>query len=264
MQERLDLRLLPAALVCWAAAAVALVSAVAAWWAAAALAAVAAGAAILRRRDERAMAQMLCLVVVAAAGLGAGVAASVAVRVHDRERAAIADFDGAGRVEVLLEIDEWPRQRSGDPGGHLDASRVLVAATALSVRTETVIPARGGVLLLGATHDLGGLVPGERVKIRATVLRSTRPGLVAAVVIGSGEPTVVGRAPRYFRAAAAVRRALAAVSAESLPTDAAGLLPALVLGDESATLPTVRADFQDSGLTHLTAVSGVIVILGYG
>lgn len=256
MQERLDLRLLPAALVCWAAAAVALVSAAAAGWTTAILAALAAGAAILRRRNTRPLVQTLCLVAVAAAGLGAGVAASVAVRVHDRERAAIADFEGAGRVEVLLEIDEWPRQRSGDPGGHLDASRVLVAATAMAVRTDTVIAARGGVLLLGATHDLGGLVPGERVSIRATVLRSTRPGLVAAVVIGSGEPTVVGRAPPYFRAAASVRRALGAVAADSLPTDAAGLLPALVLGDESATLPTVRADFQDSGLTHLTAVSG--------
>ena len=60
----------------------------------------------------------------------------------------------------------------------------------------------------------------------------------------------------------ATRRVLLlAIAAAGL---AAGLLPALVLGDESATLPTVRADFQDSGLTHLTAVSGVIVILGYG
>ncbi|MFD9827817.1 ComEC/Rec2 family competence protein [Tsukamurella tyrosinosolvens] len=256
MRERLDLRLLPAAIACWAAAAVALNSAAAAWWVTAGLAAVAVGAAAFRRRDPRPLAQAVCLVVAAAAGLGAGVAASVAVRVHDRERAAIADFDGAGAVEVVLEVDEWPRQRSGDPGGHLDASRVLVPATALAVGTDAVVPARGGVLLLGATQDLGGLVPGETVSIRATVLRSTRPGLVAAVLVGSGEPTVLGRAPPYFRAAAAVRRALAAVAAGALPVDAAGLLPALVLGDESATLPTVRGDFQDSGLTHLTAVSG--------
>ena len=266
MDERLDLRLLPAALVCWAAAAVALISAVAAWWTAGVLAAVAVAAAVLRRRRPGPVIQLMSVVVVAAAGLGAGVAASVAVRVHDRERAPIAAYDGAGSVEVLLEVDEWPRQRSGDPGGHLDASRVLVAATAVAVRTgpkrsdpergDAMVAVRGGVLLLGATHDLGALVPGQRVTIRSTVLRSERPGLVAAVLIGSGEPRIVGRAPPSFRAAAAVRRALAAVSADSLPVDAAGLLPALVLGDETATLPTVRGDFQDSGLTHLTAVSG--------
>ncbi|MCS3781998.1 ComEC/Rec2 family competence protein [Tsukamurella ocularis] len=261
MREQLDLRLLPAAIICWAAAAVALISAAAAWWTAAGLAAVAAGAVVARRRDPRPTAQMVCIVVAAAAGLGAGVAVSVALRVHDRERAAIADFDAPGSVEIVLEVDEWPRQRSGDPGGHLDASRVLVPATALAVRTDTAVPARGSVLLLGATHDLGALVPGERVAIRATVLRSTRPGLVAAVLVGSGDPTVLGRAPPYFRAASAVRRALAAVAAEALPVDAAGLLPALVLGDESATLPTVRGDFQDSGLTHLTAVSGANFVI---
>ena len=261
MQERLDLRLLPAALICWAAAAIALISAAAASWAAVLLAAIAAAAAVARRRDARPAAQAICLVVAAAAGLGAGVAASVAVRVHDRERASIAEYDGRGSVEVLLEIDEWPRQRSGDPGGHLDASRVLVAATAVAVRSDPPTGVHGAVLLLGATHDLGALVPGEHVVIRSTVLRSTRPGLVAAVLIGAGEPRVLERAPPYFRAAAAVRRSLAAVAGQSLPVDAAGLLPALVLGDESATLPTVRGDFQDSGLTHLTAVSGANVAI---
>ncbi|BDH58302.1 ComEC/Rec2 family competence protein [Tsukamurella sp. PLM1] len=256
MRERLDLRLLPAALICWGAAAIALVSATAAWSATATLTAVAVLAEVFRRRAERPPAQAVCLAMVAAAGLGAGVAASVAVRVHDRERAPIAAFDGAGSVAVVIEVDEWPRQRSGEPGGHLDSSRVLVPATALAVRADRAIAVRGQVLLLGATIDLGRLVPGERVALRATVLRSTRPGFVAAVLIGSGAPTVLGRAPPHFRAAAAVRRSLTAVATGALPADAAGLLPALVLGDESATLPTVRGDFQDSGLTHLTAVSG--------
>ncbi|MET9328087.1 ComEC/Rec2 family competence protein [Tsukamurella sp. NPDC003166] len=257
MREQVDLRLLPAAIVCWAAAIIALASAVAAWWVVSVLVAAAGLAALVRGRAGRPAVRSLALVVVAAAGLGAGVAASVAFRVHDRERASIADFDGAGSVQVVLEVDEWPRQRSGDPGGHLDASRVLVPGTVEAVRTShDTRAARGGVLLLGAGFDLGALVPGERIAIRVTVLRSTRPGLVAAVLVGSGQPTVLGRAPPHFRAAAAVRRALSAVAAEALPTDAAGLLPALVLGDESATLPTVRGDFQDSGLTHLTAVSG--------
>lgn len=256
MGEQLDLRLLPAALVCWGSAALALSSTAAAWWLATLLALAAVTAAVSGHRTSAPLVWALCVALAAATGLGAGVAAAVAVRVHDRERASIAEFDGAGTVQVLLEVDEWPRQRSGDPGGHLDSSRVLVPATATAVHTDRVIPARGGVLLLGATFDLGALVPGERIAIRATVLRSARPGLVAAVLVGSGQPTVLGRAPPYFRAAAEVRRSLEAISASTLPVDAAGLLPALVLGDESSTLPTVRGDFQDSGLTHLTAVSG--------
>ncbi|ADG79400.1 ComEC/Rec2-related protein OS=Tsukamurella paurometabola (strain ATCC 8368 / DSM / CCUG 35730/ CIP 100753 / JCM 10117 / KCTC 9821 / NBRC 16120 / NCIMB 702349 / NCTC 13040) OX=521096 GN=Tpau_2802 PE=4 SV=1 [Tsukamurella paurometabola] len=254
MREHIDVRLVPAAVVVWPATAVALRSVAAAWATAGFLVVVASAAAVLGRSSSTV--RTACLVLVAATGLGAGAAAAVAVRVHDRERAPIAHFDGAGSVLVTLDIDEWPRQRSGDPGGHLDASRVLVPATAVSVQTSATVPARGSVLLLGSTVDLGSVVPGERIAMRATVLRSTRPGLVAAVLVGSGEPTVLERAPPHFRAAARVRRDFAEVSAEALAVDAAGLLPALVLGDESRTLPTVRADFQDSGLTHLTAVSG--------
>ncbi|CAM3810390.1 ComEC/Rec2 family competence protein [Tsukamurella strandjordii] len=254
MQERVDLRLLPAAAVAWAATALALRSAAAAWSIAAVLILVAVAATRIGGSSPTVRAVSIALA--AAAGLGAGVAVSVAVRVHDRERAPIADFEGAGRVLVVLEVNEWPRQRSGDPGGHLDASRVLVPATALAVQAVETVPAHGSVLLLGSTFDLGSVVPGERIAMRATVLRSTRPGLVAAVLVGSGDPTVLERAPPHFRAAAQVRRSFAAVSADALPVDAAGLLPALVLGDESHTLPTVRGDFQDSGLTHLTAVSG--------
>ncbi|WP_461166070.1 ComEC/Rec2 family competence protein [Tsukamurella serpentis] len=241
---------------CWSAAAIALSTVETAWWTAGLLAGTAILAEVVRRRSPRPAVRAVSLALIAAAGLGAGVAASVAVRVHDRDSASIADF-GGGPVEVVLEIDEWPRQRSGDPGGHLDTSQVLVPGTAEAVRTaDGAFSARGAVLLLGAAFDLGESVPGERVAIRATVLRSTRPGLVSAVLIGSGRPTVIHRAPAHFRIAAAVRRELSATAADALPVDAAGLLPALVLGDESSTLPTVRGDFQDSGLTHLTAVSG--------
>jgi competence protein ComEC len=43
------------------------------------------------------------------------------------------------------------------------------------------------------------------------------------------------------------------------------LVPALVLGDTSAITPALEADFQTTGLTHLTAVSGanLTVLLGF-
>lgn len=255
MHARLDLRLLPAAVLCWLAAVLALNSAVTAWATAAILAIAGSVCAACGRGFVSPQVRALCVALAAAMGIAAGVAASVAVRVHDRERATIADFDGAGTVEVVVEVDEWPRQRSS-PDGHFDTSRSLVPGTAVAVAGDWPPAVHGGVVLLGATIDVGSLVPGERVAVRARVLRSSRPGLVSAVLVSSGEPRVLTRAPPYFRAAASVRQSFTAAAAQALPADAAGLLPALVLGDESATLPTVRGDFEDSGLTHLTAVSG--------
>ncbi|WP_157170750.1 ComEC/Rec2 family competence protein, partial [Nocardia araoensis] len=45
-------------------------------------------------------------------------------------------------------------------------------------------------------------------------------------------------------------------AARALPPDAAGLLPALVVGDTSALPEQVREDFKIAGLQHLTVVSG--------
>lgn len=52
--------------------------------------------------------------------------------------------------------------------------------------------------------------------------------------------------------------------AQALPSDAAGLLPGLVVGDTSALSPVVKDNFTAAGLSHLTAVSGanISILLG--
>ncbi|GAA4404870.1 ComEC/Rec2 family competence protein [Tsukamurella soli] len=201
-------------------------------------------------------------VVVGAAALACCAAVGTGLRVDLRDAAAIGRWDGHATV-ISVHVDEWPRQLGGKPGGHLDASRMLVPATAVAVAVEAAdhgapaqVPTRDRVVIVGAVAHLARLVPGETVEVRARVLRSERPGLTTAVLLATAEPRLLHPAPARYRIAAAVRRGFAVVAAASLPPLAAGLLPGLVLGDESATAPTVRGDFVASGLTHLTAVSG--------
>ena len=49
-----------------------------------------------------------------------------------------------------------------------------------------------------------------------------------------------------------------------LPPNVQGLLPALVVGDTSAMPPLLTSDLRDSGLAHLTAVSGANVAMVVG
>ncbi len=58
----------------------------------------------------------------------------------------------------------------------------------------------------------------------------------------------------------AIRAGLRA-SVVGLPSDAAALVPALVVGDTSAMPDRLQADFRATGLTHLTAVSGANLTL---
>ena len=49
---------------------------------------------------------------------------------------------------------------------------------------------------------------------------------------------------------------LFAAATDGLPADARGLLPGLVLGDTSRTLPDLDEAMLATGMTHLSAVSG--------
>ncbi|HEX2297007.1 MAG TPA: ComEC/Rec2 family competence protein, partial [Pseudonocardiaceae bacterium] len=79
-----------------------------------------------------------------------------------------------------------------------------------------------------------------------------------------GEPTVLGAPTAVQRGAERLRAGLREASADVLDPGSAGLLPALVVGDTSAMLPEVKAEFRASGLTHLTAVSGANVAIVCG
>ncbi len=86
---------------------------------------------------------------------------------------------------------------------------------------------------------------------------------LAGVLDASGRPTTVSRPPRVLTALAVVRSAITASVADSGVAERA-LVPALVVGDDSALPARVVTDFQVCGLTHLAAVSGTNLTLVVG
>ena len=78
---------------------------------------------------------------------------------------------------------------------------------------------------------------------------------VVALLRAAGPPEVTVEAPWVARGAAYIRERFRAATAR-LPPDAAGLVPALVIGDTSTTPDDLAAAMTTAGMSHLSAVSG--------
>lgn len=126
--------------------------------------------------------------------------------------------------------------------------------------------ARGGVriVVVGTGDAWGRLLPGQRIRFRADVTPPFAGALVAAVARADGRPVLLGAPPWHQRWAGGVRTALVAGAVDQVPQPAAGLVPALSVGDTSAMSAATVAAFRDSGLTHLTAVSGANLAIVVG
>jgi len=99
------------------------------------------------------------------------------------------------------------------------------------------------------------LIPGSTIRLTTSV----QPGEImrgtAAVLRVKGDPIVVTPAPSWQQGAHSVRESLSR-AADGLAADPRGLLPGLVVGDESNVPQDLRERMQAVGLSHLTAVSG--------
>ncbi len=114
------------------------------------------------------------------------------------------------------------------------------------------------VLLVGSVDgsaDLHSLTPGTTITAAAS-LREADPSRGTALLVRvRGSPAVVGQPPWWQAVASHVRDSMR-VAAAQLPSDERGLLPGLVVGDESGLSEDLRESMQQTGLSHLTAVSG--------
>lgn len=271
MTERdqpLDLRLVPSAAACWGAT---LVGLLAGWRWAAVLAVVSVGAGVVlavlvwrRRRDGTSVVIGIGVGVVAAALLGAGFAAAVAVRAHAVETHPLAAMTATGASATLtVELDDDPKVlRSKGFGGE---RQLMVRASLREVRTgDGAVRAGGSVLVFAEGTEWEGLLPGQRVTLWGRLSEPERNDLTVAVVRATGPPEEAEGPSTIQRWAGTVRDRLAAAAAAALPTEQAGLLPGLVVGDTSALAQETKDDFTAAGLTHLTAVSGanVSIVLG--
>ncbi|WP_104103753.1 ComEC/Rec2 family competence protein [Arthrobacter sp. 08Y14] len=90
-------------------------------------------------------------------------------------------------------------------------------------------------------------------------LQATDPGeRSVALLYANGQPEVEA-ADGWYGETARIRRTFSAVAAEHAGLtgrDAAGLLPGMVLGDRSTLDDALETAMKNTGLTHITAVSG--------
>ncbi|WP_072802472.1 ComEC/Rec2 family competence protein [Rhodococcoides yunnanense] len=244
-----DIRLVPAAIVGWAATCVGIVfgSGVVI-----ACVLVLAGCTIVllgvrKRLGDRG----LGLVAVTAVGCCYSGAAAVHMWVFETSPAVEAAHQRAW-VSAAVVVTEDPRRiRFAGPETvsiEAELTQMDVAGIPRSMR--------GSVTVLAPAQGWDGLVPGQAVALRGRLAPPDRTDLTVAVVRVDGPPLRVDAPGPIARAASTVRTSLAEAASDALPPDRAGVLPGLVVGDVSALPEDVESDFRAAGLTHLTAVSG--------
>ena len=244
---RPDLRMTVLGVAAWVGA---LIGALIGSWGLAALVAMVAAAAMVLR--PRRLPLVLALGLVAS-----GVAAGAVLRTDVTTRhpvAQVAEERPVGRAEVVLTGD--PVRREGR-----FADQVLARATLhrLSARGVTV---SGRVPVLLLADDLGDAVLGTRLEMAVRAVPAGADDL-GSVLLVIGEVEVVSEPTALLRAAATVRSAVRQAAA-GWPGQGGVLVPALVTGDDQRLSGDLVDDFQTSGLTHLTAVSGTNLTLVLG
>jgi competence protein ComEC len=242
-----DLRMAPLAVAAWGAAWLGT------WGGHAGLTAVGAsvtvGVAAALRRSALALAVALVTAVVAGTGT------VDLYRIRHGPVAMLATHRAA--VSADLEIRADPHRIAGT--GVRPGAAVIKAVI---VRIE----GRGGawlvrapVLLVVSGPEIGQwfeIPVGSRLAVGGRLDRPDRGSDVAAVMRVRGSPVVVEAPSPGLRLVEQVRDGLREAVADRRQEPRA-LVPALVLGDTSGLNAELAQDFQATGLTHLTAVSGV-------
>ncbi len=150
---------------------------------------------------------------------------------------------------------------TGDPHalaarGPSGASRVAVTGHATAVTSAGRRWRVGGdLLVLAEAAPWRDVLPGQQVRVDATLAPALDPSSTETVVFARSPPVLLGRPPWWQRAAGTVRGSLR-VAAAGLPDPERGLLPGLVDGDTADLDPVLVERFRVAGLTHLIAVSG--------
>lgn len=122
-----------------------------------------------------------------------------------------------------------------------------------------MVASHGKVLLLVPIEGWARLLPGQEVRANGELATSDS---AVAVLRVRGPPEGVTPAPIWERAAESLRAGLRQ-AAGVLSDEAAGLLPALVVGDTVALPHRVIDEFRAAGMSHLLAVSGAnLAIVG--
>lgn len=259
-----DVRLLVPALVAWVAAALALDRPVQQIAGVAAASGALAILGLSRSRPRHGRWSRGWLVVSAAAAATACVLASVCV---------------AQLVRRAGPVDEWAAERAvvavtgvvvGEPVPERQPVADRPPRVFVRLRVEEAtgrgkrVIVRAPVLVIADRRWLA-LGWHQRISARLRLAPAEAGEDVVAVARALSPPDRVGAPPWPFAWAEHPRAGLRAALAH-VPADAAGLVPALVVGDTSRSPPELTADMRATGLSHLAAVSGanVAILVGAG
>lgn len=254
-----DLRLVPAALAGWGVVLAGLYLGSVTAAALGVVALLVTGLAVLRRRSAG---------LLAVGGVSLALALVVGVQAAQAEHhplRAAAQRGAVATVVVQLGDDPRPVRTPAYGGQRPRPQRVVVPASLLAAELAGQRWRTGGrMVLLAPAPGWLGLLPGQRVRVTGLLTAPDRPDLTVAVLRVRGEPEVLSTPTAVQSGAERLRSGLREAAVQVLDPGPAGLLPALVVGDTSAMLPSVKAEFRASGLTHLTAVSGANVAIVCG
>ncbi|MEB3049119.1 ComEC/Rec2 family competence protein [Mycolicibacter sp. MYC123] len=250
---RLDVRLVPAALVGWGVTAAGI-----RWQIGAALAVVCAllavGAVVLccyAGRARRTGWRLAGATLAAASVVGAGFGWAVALRTDAVQAHPITAVFG-GTATVTVTPSESPLSAG--------TRRVMFRAT---LQRLDGADSSGRVVVFSSGMNAAEVMVGRPMTFRAKVARPSRRDLTVAALTAQGRPRL-GEPGVIARAAHRVRARFAAAAGQVLPDEQARMLPALVLGDTSAISEATGREFRAAGLTHLMAVSGANVTIVCG
>lgn len=255
---RHDARLPVLAAAAWAGGLVAYRAGPAAGWLAVGLLTGAAVVGVAVWRSAPAAARGRWLLLTGALLVAAAVAASVGVRhgsVGASPLRAWAEERAWAELEVTAVSD--PRPVEGPWGDQVVLRAKVHAATARGATYDL-----GGTVVLIGGPDWAGVTLGERLGTAGRLTPADDPD-VGALVTGARSPVRVRGPDLWWRASGAVRASVRDAVAHRPPAEA-GLVPALVDGDDAGLPDEVEADFRTTGLTHLTAVSGTNLTLVVG
>jgi competence protein ComEC len=254
VSSRPDLRLVPAALATWAGVLVGVASPTAVLVVASAGIAVAAFGVsrVINSRPLRRAVVVALACLVGGLLVGAARAATIRAGPVDDLAAERADVRVAGVVTTDPQLREAAAGRAPYVIASLRIERVTGRGLSAVVRSP--------VLVVAGSTEWTRLRPGQRVSAAGRLVPAERSADIAAVLRvrdpprAHGPPGAAGRLTEPLRAG--LRRAV-----DGLADGPRGLVPALVVGDESLLSDAVRADMRATGLSHLTAVSGTNVTI---
>ena len=241
-----DLRLVPVATMAWVGTGVG-TSGVSWTWARVPVAVALMAVAAVRRS-----ALLLAVGLMLLTGVGVGFFHHRAM--INSEVSRLASDEAIVFVELLTRTDAHRQAARGPRPAYVTLRATVVKITGRGAHWRVRAPVL--VIVSGEPVEAWTATPVcTRLRVTAHLQQPTPGSDFAAVARIRGRATILEVPPAGLRAVETVRAGLRGAVAGRSPEQRA-LVHALVLGVTSAMTPEIKADFQDTGLTLLTAVSG--------